>query len=297
MAAAATSCRLPSVLARRSAPCLVRQNTSTRSSSPSISSTSASCLVAGVHATKDCRRRWPSDSSSGSWPTSSRAASVLNSSASRPTAPSSVAEKNMVCRSVGRRADDGLDLWLEAHVEHPVGLVHDQDLDAGQAQHASLAEVGEAAGRGDQQVGRCGPLGLSVEADAPVADGHAQVARGGQGGEVVGDLGGQLPGGGQHERRRSAAIAGEALDDGQAEGQGLAGARRGAHEHVAPGGRHGQHELLDGEGGGDAGGRKHRGHAVAHAELGEGGGVQMHLLLADDAAAWSGDRHFDRPPR
>ena len=49
--------------------------------------------------------------------------------ASSPTSPSSVAEKNIVWRSRGRARDDAVDLRLEAHVEHAVGLVEHEDLD------------------------------------------------------------------------------------------------------------------------------------------------------------------------
>ena len=48
--------------------------------------------------------------------------------ASSPTSPSSVAEKNIVWRLLREPADDAVDLRLEAHVEHPVGLVEDEDL-------------------------------------------------------------------------------------------------------------------------------------------------------------------------
>ena len=47
---------------------------------------------------------------------------------------------------------DPLDVGDEAHVEHAVGLVDDQDLDAGQQQLAALEMVEQAAGGGDQHV-------------------------------------------------------------------------------------------------------------------------------------------------
>ena len=46
--------------------------------------------------------------------------------ASSPTAPSSVAEKSIVWRLRRQAPDDPVDLGLEAHVEHPVGLVEDE---------------------------------------------------------------------------------------------------------------------------------------------------------------------------
>ena len=47
----------------------------------------------------------------------------------RPTSPSSVAEKSSVWRARGVMRDDPVDGGLEAHVEHPVGLVEDEHLD------------------------------------------------------------------------------------------------------------------------------------------------------------------------
>ena len=45
-----------------------------------------------------------------------------------------VAEKNSVCRVNGTILHDALDIGDEAHVEHAVGFVDDQELDAGQQQ-------------------------------------------------------------------------------------------------------------------------------------------------------------------
>ena len=47
---------------------------------------------------------------------------------------------------------DALDVGDEAHVEHAVGLVDDEDLDAGQQQLAALEMIEQPAGRGDQHV-------------------------------------------------------------------------------------------------------------------------------------------------
>jgi hypothetical protein len=63
--------------------------------------------------------------------------------------------------------DDFLDVADEAHVEHAVGFVEHQDLDAGQV-HRLLADVVEqAAGRGDQDVDLAAQRGvLRVDVDA-----------------------------------------------------------------------------------------------------------------------------------
>ena len=71
---------------------------------------------------------------------------VVYARASSPTSPSSVAEKNIVWRSRGSRAQDAVDLGLEAHVEHPVGLVEDEDASRRRATRA-CARPGPAAGR------------------------------------------------------------------------------------------------------------------------------------------------------
>ena len=57
---------------------------------------------------------------------------------------------------------DALDVGDESHVEHAVGFVDDQDLDAGQQDLAAIGEVEQAAGRRDQHVGAAGDLGLLV---------------------------------------------------------------------------------------------------------------------------------------
>ena len=48
--------------------------------------------------------------------------------------------------------DDALDIGDEAHVEHAVGLVDHEDLDAAQHDPAALEHVDQAAGRGDQDI-------------------------------------------------------------------------------------------------------------------------------------------------
>src|SRR5919108_629836 len=51
------------------------------------------------------------------------------------------------------QADDPIDGALEAHVEHPVGLVEDEHADPVELEVAPLEEVLEAAGGGDDDVG------------------------------------------------------------------------------------------------------------------------------------------------
>ncbi|MGY3410177.1 hypothetical protein ACVWZV_006290 [Bradyrhizobium sp. GM5.1] len=47
---------------------------------------------------------------------------------------------------------DALDVGNEAHVQHAVGFVDDEQLDAGEQQAAALRVVEQAAGSGDQHV-------------------------------------------------------------------------------------------------------------------------------------------------
>ena len=80
-----------------------------------------------------------------------------------PVAPSSVAEKNSVWRSRRGLGDDPVDGGLEAHVEHPVGLVEDEDVDLLERDAPRVDQVLEPARGGDEDVGAraaaliCGP--------------------------------------------------------------------------------------------------------------------------------------------
>ena len=63
-----------------------------------------------------------------------------------PTSPSSVAEKNVVLAVLREAADDAVDLRLEAEVEHPVGLVKNEDLQAPEVDEPPLGEILQPAG-------------------------------------------------------------------------------------------------------------------------------------------------------
>ena len=81
-------------------------------------------------------------------------------------------------RLVARREalHDRVDLRLEAHVEHAVGLVEDEDLDRVHTELALLDQVLQAAGGGDQDVGAAGRCDLRALVDAAVDGGDAQAA-------------------------------------------------------------------------------------------------------------------------
>ncbi len=67
----------------------------------------------------------------------------------------------------GHQLADALDVRDEAHVEHAVGFVDDENLDAGEQQLAALGEIEQAPWRRDQHVGAAHDLGFLVaEGDA-----------------------------------------------------------------------------------------------------------------------------------
>ena len=84
-----------------------------------------------------------------------------------------MAEKSIVCRFAGHAAQDAVDLRLEAHVEHPVGLVEDEDADVGERDGAPLQQVVQPAGRRDEDVRAARLLDLRRDRRAAVDGGHA----------------------------------------------------------------------------------------------------------------------------
>ena len=168
-------------------------------------------------------------------------------SASAPTAPSSVAENSIVCRCARDGAQDAVDLRLEAHVEHPVGLVEDERADTLERDEPALEQVVETTGGRDQDVRLARPPGLRVDRLAAVDRADAKAFGCGERLDVGGHLGGELAGRDEHERRRLAAAVGRALDERQPEGERLAGSRRRLGEDVAARERVGDDELLDRE--------------------------------------------------
>ncbi len=143
--------------------------------------------------------------------------------------------------------DDLADRLDEAQVQHLVGLVQHEDLGRGQVQVLLLDVVQQAAGRGDQDVQTLlqGPLLTAVfHAAEDHRDAEAQVRAIGL--EAVADLGGQLTRGAQDQHARRAglggdAVFGQAMQDRQGEGGGLAGAGLGDAQQVLAG-----HDIGDG---------------------------------------------------
>ncbi len=141
--------------------------------------------------------------------------------------------------------EDPPDIRQEAHVEHPIRLVEDQDFEPGQPR-VRRPEVVEEPARGRHQHVRAAPecLLLRLHPDAAedrrARDSHVA----GQLAAVLIDLGGKLARGGEDEGpRRTAAAAGQAMKDWQQEGRRLAAAGDSAREQIASG-----HGWRDGVG-------------------------------------------------
>ena len=122
--------------------------------------------------------------------------------------------------------EDALDILLEAHVEHLVGLIEDEEAQLGDVQGA-LGQVVDDSTRGAHD-----DLGAAAQARELNAVGLAAVDRQhldpaeviGEGLEGVGHLERELAGGGQHERLGGALLGVDAGEDRQRERGRLAGA-------------------------------------------------------------------------
>src|SRR5204862_6457539 len=125
------------------------------------------------------------------------------------------------------------------------GLVEDEGADLRQVEQPALRKILEAARRGDEDVRLLGALALGAERNAAVGRCHAEAIRLGEGVEILGDLRRQLPSRYEDERGWTGIGCRGALDDGQREGEGLAGSRRRADEDIHAGERVGEDELLD----------------------------------------------------
>ena len=103
-------------------------------------------------------------------------------------------------------AEDAADVGEEAHVEHAVGLVEHQHLEAVEADIGMLHVVEEPAGRGDDDVHATAEGGLlRAHADAAEHRGALDGREAGEIAEIGLDLRGQLARGRDHERARGAA--------------------------------------------------------------------------------------------
>ena len=125
----------------------------------------------------------------------------------------------------------------EAHVQHPVRLVQHHGFCRIHPDGAALHVVGQPS--------RCGhyDLGMFFQRVDLAADGCAAVQAhcpdagfiGVEDPQLIGDLDGKLPGGGQDHRLNALVLRVDMLHNGDAVGKGLAGAGGGLGDDVAPG--------------------------------------------------------------
>ena len=101
-------------------------------------------------------------------------ASLVYSRAISPASPSSVAEKNSVWRSRGQLRDDAVDRRAEAHVEHAVGLVEDEDPNVVERRRRAPIRSSSRPGVATTMCGAARLAGLLVDADAAVDGGDLQ---------------------------------------------------------------------------------------------------------------------------
>ena len=147
-----------------------------------------------------------------------------------------------------QHADDSTHIVDEAHIEHAIGLVEDEEFNRPQVDELLLHEVEQPPRRGDQHVHALAHRRLLRPlADAAVDHRRLQVSVAAIHAEALVDLAGQLAGGRQHEHTAAAGrpltrIRHHPLDQRQREGSGLAGACLRAAKEVAAG-EHVRHRL------------------------------------------------------
>ena len=157
--------------------------------------------------------------------------------------------------------DDPLDVGQEAHVQHPVGLVEDEDLDLAEVRDLLADEVQQPARCRDEDLDPAAQrLDLRVHRHAAVDDGRAQRHGPAIGVDALVDLHGEFAG--RDEDQRADRMAGrregrvgvraQPVEDGEGEGRGLAGPGLGGGEDIASREDEGDGGGLDRGGGGVA---------------------------------------------
>ena len=110
-----------------------------------------------------------------------------------------VAEKSMrLPLGFGSAAHDDVELRLEAHVEHAVGLVEDEDADVGERDGLALEMIDESAGSRDDD-GGLGAERAHLRAVGDAADHERRLESGSEPLGPAVDLLGELPGRRQHQ--------------------------------------------------------------------------------------------------
>ena len=176
--------------------------------------------------------------------------SVRNLSASFLIGGGMVAENSRVWRRLGQLGADFLDVGDEAHVEHPVGFVDDQQVAVVEHDLAAAEQVHQPAGRRDQHVDALFQrLDLVAHLHAADQQRHRELVIFAVFLEILGDLRGKLARRLEDQRARHprpAAAFGEDVDHRQDEAGGLAGAGLGDADQVLAH-QHGRDRaLLDG---------------------------------------------------
>src|SRR5450759_867865 len=198
---------------------------------------------------------------------------------------------------LGKVPEDAADIGQEAHVQHPVRLVEDEDLDARELRVAEAEVVEKAARRRDDHVDAA-PERVLLRA-------HSDAAENGRAGkrrvdrerlEVLVDLRRQLARGREDERaRRAARLRHETVKDGEHERGGLTAARHRAGEDVTAFHRGRNGVVLDGRGLREAHFLDAAEEVGVEAECGErhergiafrGGPVHTHVRPVESPAGW-----------
>ena len=168
---------------------------------------------------------------------------------------------------------DAFDVGDEAHVQHAVGFVDDQQFDAGEQQPAAFGVVEQAAGGRDQDVDAAGQFGVLVaERDAADQERDVEFLADAVFVEILFDLGREFAGRFE-DQGAGHSCPGAALfqhgEHGQDEGSGLAGAGLGDAENVAAGQNVGDRLFLDGGRGRVTGSRNSGENLIGKAEMGK----------------------------
>jgi hypothetical protein len=108
-------------------------------------------------------------------------------------------------------------------------------------------QILEPSDRCDEHVRTRSILGLLDQADAAIDGGHSQCAGVRDSVKVIDDLGRELAGGSQHQRRRARVGRRDPLDERDAERERLARPRRRAREHISTVEDISDHLALDGK--------------------------------------------------
>ena len=138
-----------------------------------------------------------------------------------------------------QQRDDFFHIAGEAHVEHPVHFVQDEELDTGEIHGALFDEIDQTAGSRHQDVHAAAHRGdLRILADATVDQRLLETDVSTVSGETLADLAGQFAGRCQHQRAALARLdllgpLVDRMEDRQGETRCFAGAGLGATEKVA----------------------------------------------------------------